>query len=254
MRKLSMTPAAVRSRKYRAEMTEARARNKAYRTRGKKPAAPSLGSRKGWHDPREVARKGATPWNDKVGLVHAMKEIGPDNDDFSSWPPFTREDAKPFIDPDPGPRRDPSEVVNGMKAQRSAPKRLGIVEEPLYSVVSQDAAKFRECLSECAKIIADAIVQGAKIIAGKEDTPEIKYHETDQVWHPVGPGTPLGAWLETAEIISGSYGTITNGFNTCMCRVLSLGDDPEWVEKEGGRTTVTHATFAAPTHWRWPAK
>lgn len=25
--------------------------------------------------------------------------------------------------------------------------------------------------------------------------------------------------------------------------------DREWIEKDTGRTTVTHSTFAAPTHW-----
>jgi hypothetical protein len=33
---------------------------------------------------------------------------------------------------------------------------------------------------------------------------------------------------------------------------LSIGDDVEWIEREGGRTTVTHHSMAAPTHWRWP--
>lgn len=239
----------------------------------KKPPAPSV--RKSWHDPREVNRKGATPWNDKAGLAHAMKEIGPDNntahgvlhgpyptvDDIKKaegdgylgpWPPFTSEDCKPFIDPNPGPRRDSSEVVAEMKVQRAAPKQAGIVE-PLYSAVSQDAAKMRECLSECAKIVADAIVHGAKIIAGKEDKAEPAVM-ADGDWRPVGGGTPLGTWLETARITSNMLGTTTNELNVCMCRVLTLGDEPEWVEKEGGRTTVTHSTFAAPTHWRWPAK
>ena len=64
-------------------------------------------------------------------------------------------------------------------------------------------------------------------------------------WSPVGDGTPLNAWLETKR--DGEKGT-----NICYCRLLSIGDEPEWVEREGGRTTVTHHTFAAPTHWRWP--
>ena len=67
----------------------------------------------------------------------------------------------------------------------------------------------------------------------------------DRGWSPVGDGTPLGAWLETKR--DGEAGT-----NTCMGRVLCIGDDVEWIEREGGRTTVTHHSMAAPTHWRWP--
>lgn len=64
-------------------------------------------------------------------------------------------------------------------------------------------------------------------------------------WHPVGPGTPLHAWLETKR--DGE-----EGFNVCSARIMFIGDDVEWVEKETGRTTITHHSFAAPTHWRWP--
>lgn len=74
-------------------------------------------------------------------------------------------------------------------------------------------------------------------------------------WNPIGPGTPLGAWLETKRV--GEDGT-----NVCMGRILCIGDDVEWCEKAhrssasdnliGGRTTVTHSTFLPPTHWRWP--
>jgi hypothetical protein len=65
-------------------------------------------------------------------------------------------------------------------------------------------------------------------------------------WQEVGPGTPLHAWLETKR--EGE-----RGVNLCTCRILCIGDEPEWIEKTSGRTTVTHSTFAAPTHWRWPA-
>jgi hypothetical protein len=64
-------------------------------------------------------------------------------------------------------------------------------------------------------------------------------------WQPVGAGTPLHAWLETRK--DGE-----SGVNICMCRIMCIGDVPEWIEKPSGRTTVTHSTFAAPTHWRWP--
>ncbi len=74
-------------------------------------------------------------------------------------------------------------------------------------------------------------------------------------WNLIGPGTPLGAWLETKR--EGETGT-----NICMGRILCIGDDIEWCEQGyrsditdswvGGRTTITHSTFSPPTHWRWP--
>lgn len=67
----------------------------------------------------------------------------------------------------------------------------------------------------------------------------------DPTWNPVGNGTPLNALLETKR--DGEAGT-----NICFCRTMSIGDEPEWVEHATGVTTVTHSTFAAPTHWRWP--
>lgn len=78
----------------------------------------------------------------------------------------------------------------------------------------------------------------------------------DREWNEVGIGTPLNAWLETMR--EGESGT-----NVCFCRIVSIGDEPEWIERSKespitgapmqGRTTVTHHSFAAPTHWRWPA-
>ena len=68
---------------------------------------------------------------------------------------------------------------------------------------------------------------------------------TERAWNLVGDGTPLNAVLETRR--EGEAGT-----NFCHCRVVSIGDEPEWVEESTGRTTVTHHSFAAPTHWRWP--
>lgn len=63
-------------------------------------------------------------------------------------------------------------------------------------------------------------------------------------WFPAGPGTPLNMWLETKR-------DDEKGTNVCFARLLALGDEPEWVSRDG-RTTVTHSTFTAPTHWRWP--
>lgn len=69
-------------------------------------------------------------------------------------------------------------------------------------------------------------------------------------WHPVGDGTPLGAWLETTDRPDEERNQ-----NTCIARIIAIGEEVEWCEKGmPGRTTVTHTTFAPPTHWRWPEK
>lgn len=36
-----------------------------------------------------------------------------------------------------------------------------------------------------------------------------------------------------------------------ICAYVRWPDgDIEWFERDGGRTTITHHSFAAPTHWR----
>jgi hypothetical protein len=55
-------------------------------------------------------------------------------------------------------------------------------------------------------------------------------------WQPVAP--PRNTWLRTKR--EGE-----DGENICM-----LGFEDEWIEKDGGRTTVTHHSFAAPTHYQ----
>lgn len=64
-------------------------------------------------------------------------------------------------------------------------------------------------------------------------------------WNLVGPGTPLNAWLETKK--AGE-----DGSNCCGARLTTIGGEVEWVERETGRTTVTHHSFAPPDYWRWP--
>lgn len=53
---------------------------------------------------------------------------------------------------------------------------------------------------------------------------------------------PSGVWLRTRR--EGEFGE-----NTCALRVWPDGDR-EWIERDSGRTTVTHHSFAAPTHWK----
>lgn len=48
---------------------------------------------------------------------------------------------------------------------------------------------------------------------------------------------PKGKWLITKRVGE-------KGINLCM-----LGEDGEWFEHGSGRTTVTHSTFASPTHY-----
>lgn len=68
---------------------------------------------------------------------------------------------------------------------------------------------------------------------------------SEQPWEAVGEGTPLNAWLETKR--EGESGT-----NRCFCRVLCIGDEPEWIDHQGYSTLVNPGSFAPPTHWRWP--
>lgn len=146
---------------------------------------------------------------------------------------------------------DRSTIVAEMQAQRSAPK--GPFAPSPYTKESEDASKMRDRLTDCFTILAKAIEKVATAIVAGRDLPESPLEmpsvEPQNAWNPVGQGTPLNTWLETTRLIVGGY-HIDN--NVCMCRILSIGDEPEWCEKHGGRTTVTHSTFAPPTHWRWP--
>lgn len=53
---------------------------------------------------------------------------------------------------------------------------------------------------------------------------------------------PPNIWLRTRR--EGEAGE-----NVCALRVWPDGDR-EWVEQASGRTTITHSSFAPPTHWR----
>ena len=64
---------------------------------------------------------------------------------------------------------------------------------------------------------------------------------------PFGP-TQMFKWgtiSETTWLLTCRAGE--RGVNLCFARCID-GGDVEWVDKEG-RTTVTHSTFARPTHW-----
>jgi hypothetical protein len=54
---------------------------------------------------------------------------------------------------------------------------------------------------------------------------------------------PVGLWLRTRR--EGERGT-----NICGLRIWRDGGR-EWIEAATGRTTVTHHSFAAPTHWQY---
>jgi hypothetical protein len=207
-------------------------------------------------------RKGHTPWNDHDRASDdgmplptdnstadpPFKLLGIEDDDvWSPWPEMTDREAAEYVGV--APPRTRSDIIKDMKEQRNAPKIAQAPPPFPYSETTIDASKLRECLSECSKVIADGLVKAAKIIAKVED--EIAKSANDALpgdgWTPVGPGTPVGVWLETKH-------SAENGTNICMCRIGSIGEDPEWSEWDCGRTTVTHSTFLAPTHWRWPRK
>lgn len=60
-------------------------------------------------------------------------------------------------------------------------------------------------------------------------------------WQPEATA-PSGVWLRTK--LEGEQGE-----NVYALRIWPDGSR-EWIEKETGVTTVTHHSFAAPTHWR----
>lgn len=59
-------------------------------------------------------------------------------------------------------------------------------------------------------------------------------------WQPISTA-PENVWLNTKR--EGE-----DGDNICFCRTWPDGEK-EWIEC-GGRTTITHGSFAPPTHWR----
>lgn len=63
----------------------------------------------------------------------------------------------------------------------------------------------------------------------------------DAGWHPISTA-PFGEWLRIRR--DGEIGT-----NICFRRRMPGDVGVEWIDRDG-RTTVTHSTFAAPTHWR----
>lgn len=64
---------------------------------------------------------------------------------------------------------------------------------------------------------------------------------SDSEWQTVDNAPPY-TWLRTRR--EGE-----DGENVCAWRSPDGPPDKEWVERDGGRTTVTHHYFAAPTHW-----
>ncbi len=69
--------------------------------------------------------------------------------------------------------------------------------------------------------------------------------ETEDPWRRVDEHDPPWGIVETRR--EGEEGT-----NLCY-RASPPGTpagEIEWIELSTGRTTVTHTTFAAPTHWR----
>lgn len=190
-------------------------------TKGKKPPTKSVRRlRQANIAEAEQIIMGHTPWNDERATVTEFPDAVVDR----------------------------SEIVSGMRQQRELPKGPSVdyaAATPPYPWQAVESAKMRSCLTECAQVIAEAIESAARIMANGDNN-----HKDDNPWHRVGPGTPIGTWLVTRRQTGPD--TWEGGTNLCMCRVLTVGDDPEWIEQDGGRTTVTHTTFAPPTEWRWP--
>lgn len=64
---------------------------------------------------------------------------------------------------------------------------------------------------------------------------------SDEDWRPIDSSTPVDRWIATKK--EGEKGSN-------VCKVWPRpGGEVEWCDVEG-RTTVTHHSFVAPTHWR----
>lgn len=63
-----------------------------------------------------------------------------------------------------------------------------------------------------------------------------------QGWSPVSGGPPEGEWLRTKLVGE-------DGESVSFCRRMHPNDDLEWISPDG-YTTVTHSTYAAPSHFK----
>lgn len=125
-------------------------------------------------------------FDDKDGLLEAAFPFAPDRASDDGMPEVPADD--PLHGAWPNRERDRSDVVQEMIAQRRRPRGRSVdyqddeagndnksVRGP-YPYQTVDAAKLRTCLSECTQVLAEAIVQGAKIIAGKAEVPAAPKH------------------------------------------------------------------------------
>lgn len=288
---VSMTPAAIASRRYRAGMAESRARaRRGRRVRRVLKLVPKTlnninaeamaaaldhavggGGHTPWNDHHRASDDGMPEPTETRTVLHGLQHGFDQNGVWGDGPFPTVEDSIANAC-DPTPPRSRGDVVREMFRQRNLPR--GITQADLdeatplrdlgdsrrhgpYSAATQDAAKFRECLTDCTKLLAEAMVRSARIIAGDPEIEDLidkdfaEVEENPWTWRVVGPGTPLHSWLETRRVGIDAQGRYEGGTNETMCLMRAIGDEAEWVDRDG-RTTVTHSTFLAPTHWRWP--
>lgn len=202
-----------------------------------------------------VASRAPGGLNLDIDAVHRAKDHTPWNDPDTSQPPFQLAFDNGINHPIPqGINHDSTHaeeiakrpsVVQEMADQRHAIKRQVNQESP-YPWRTADAAKLRVCLSECAAVVAEAVVRAAKIIAGKDaenepDPPDVTtWGFPAYVWQDVGPDTPYNTWVETAAPTTGGSKIVN------AKRIATLGGD-KWLTNESGPVRIY-----APTHWRWP--
>lgn len=101
-----------------------------------------------------------------------------------------------------------------------------------------------------AEELADMAIQHAGTVGGIDEDDvgiEILLRECAarlrgraEEWQPIS-NAPEGVWLRTKR--DGE-----NGENVTRYRIWP-GGEWEWMDRDG-RTTVTHHSFAAPTHWQ----
>ena len=64
---------------------------------------------------------------------------------------------------------------------------------------------------------------------------------TDNEWQPISTA-PARKWIRTKL-------TGENGTNVCA-KIVHDDGEVEWIERDGGRTTITHHSFAPPDLWK----
>lgn len=84
--------------------------------------------------------------------------------------------------------------------------------------------------------IIEGLQEAVAVVKGEAEPARV--HHIPQ-WEPIATA-PERKWVRTK--LMGEKGS-----NICFYRICPDGEW-EWIDRDG-RTTITHSTFAAPSHW-----